>query len=118
LINYQAKGWSFDRIAKKLNTSKKTLLNWNKELKRDIEELKAIELASLREQYFITQYHSIKTIGKTLERINREIEKMDFSQIPPEKLLDLKLKYMRELKKERGEGNDEELPIIINFQPA
>jgi len=117
-VDLRAKGWSFDKIASELKVAKKTLLNWNQELKKEIEELKAIELKSLREQYYINQYQSIKTIGETLERINQEINQMDFSQIPPEKLLELKLKYMRELKKERGDSKSDDLPIFIDFRPA
>lgn len=35
-IELRAKGWSFDKIAKKLGKAKQTLIDWSKELDKDI----------------------------------------------------------------------------------
>ena len=46
-IELRAKGWSFDKIAKKLGKAKQTLIDWSKELQDEIANRKAIELEAL-----------------------------------------------------------------------
>jgi len=54
-IELRAKGSSFNKIAKELNVSKSKLIAWSKEHLMEIENLKAVELESLQEQFYMTQ---------------------------------------------------------------
>ena len=48
----------------------------------------------------MTKEARIKKLGDTLEGINTALDGADLSTIPPEKLLDFKLKYTEALKEE------------------
>ena len=60
-IELRAKGYSFDKIAKELGIAKQTLIDWSKELKNQIANLKAFELEVLQEKYFLSKkfLHSV-----------------------------------------------------------
>ncbi len=99
-IQLRAKGYSFDKIAKKLKMSKQTLINWNKELEEEISNFKAMELELLYEKYYLTREQRLQTFGQMLSRLKDEIDIRNLSEIPTEKLLDLWLKYNDKVKEE------------------
>jgi transposase len=99
-IQLRAKGTSFNKIASKLKVSKTTLIEWNKELEREIANLKAIELEELYQMYYVQKQKRIELFGSQLEKIITEINKRDLSEVQTEKLLEFKLKYLDFLKRE------------------
>jgi len=102
-IELRARGLSFDKIARRLKVCKQTLIDWSRELEEEIGNLKAIELEALYEKYFLLKENRIQAFGETLARINKELEKRDFSDIPTDKLLDIAGKYYTYLKEEYTE---------------
>lgn len=99
-IELRAKGKSYNYIADKLHISKSTCTAWEKQLSEEIAKLKKEELNALYETYFMTKEAKIKNIGDTLNKIDETLKHADFSEIPTERLLDLKLKYSEALSKE------------------
>lgn len=99
-IQLRAKGYSFDKIAKKLQMSKQTLIDWNKELEEEISNFKAMELELLYEKYYLTREQRIQTFGQMLSRLKDEIDIRKLSEIPTDKLLELFLKYNEKVKEE------------------
>lgn len=99
-IELRATGKSYAVISKELKISKSTCSAWEKELQNQISFLKTEQLKELYNNYFMTKQARIKTLGETLKKINENIEKIDFSNISPDKLLDYQLKYMETLKDE------------------
>lgn len=99
-IQLRAEGKSYAAIAGALHISKSTCTAWDKELAGAIAELKQAQLEELYNAYYVTREARIKALGETLQRINAAIEEADLRDIPPEKLLDLKLKYAAALKEE------------------
>jgi len=99
-IQLRAKGYSFDKIAKKLQMSKQTLIDWNKELEEEISNFKAMELELLYEKYYLTREQRLQTFGQMLSRIKDEIDIRNISEIPTDKLLELFLKYNDKVKEE------------------
>lgn len=93
-IELRAKGYSFDKIAKELGKAKQTLVDWSRDLQEEIASRKALELEALYDQFSLMKEHRLRELGKTLARIQTEIERRDLSDIPTEKLLDLQLKYL------------------------
>lgn len=91
-IELRAKGLSFDKIAAELHKAKQTLVNWDKEYKEEIANLKAEELEALQERYYLTKERKIKLFGERLEAINKELAKRDLSDVSTDKLLDLLIK--------------------------
>jgi len=99
-IRLRAEGRSYSYIADTLHISKSTCTAWERELKNAIAELKQEQLNELYSSYYMTKEARIKKLGDTLDSINTALEGADLSQIPPEKLLEYKLKYMEALKGE------------------
>lgn len=102
-LELRVKGWSFDRIAQELNTSKQTLIAWSKDLEIEIGNLKAIELEALQEKFYMTKAQRIEVFGEKLKAIKAELDKRDLSKLPTEKVFDLFIKYFNALREEVGE---------------
>lgn len=92
-IELRAKGLSFDKIAKEMNKSKQTLIDWSRELSGEIANLKAIQLEEMYQSYHLLKENRLQTLGTLLNKIKAEVEPREFTDIPTEKLLDLLLKY-------------------------
>jgi hypothetical protein len=99
-MELRAKGWSFDKIAKELGKAKQTLIDWSKELELEIANLKAIELETLYESYYLLKEDRLQTFGEMLTKIKTEVQSRDLSDVPTDKLLDLLLKYNNQVKDE------------------
>ena len=99
-IRLRAEGQSYSRIAETLQISKSTCTAWEREFKDRIAELKQEQLNELYKQYYMTREARIKRLGDTLNNINDALDGVDLSEVPPEKLLDFKLKYTEALKEE------------------
>jgi len=99
-IEMRAKGYSFDKIAKKLGRSKNTLIVWSKELQGEIANCKAMELEALYEKYYLHKEGRLQIFGTLLVKIKEELEQRNFLDIPTDKLLDLFLKYNNQVKDE------------------
>lgn len=105
-IKLRAEGKSYHAISKKLNISKDTCSRWEQELKGQISELKAEQLQELYDSYYMVREARISQLGDTLNNINEALSKKDLEELPPDKLLDFKLKYMETLKGEYIELNN------------
>ena len=99
-IELRAKGYSFDKIAKELGRAKQTLIDWSKELQEEIANLKALELEALYEKYYLLKETRLQTFGEMLQKIKKEVDKRNLSDVPTDKLLDLYLKYNSQAKEE------------------
>ena len=120
-IEMRAKGISFNNIAKELKIAKSTLIEWSKAYLTEIENLKAIELEALQEQFYLTKTARIELLGRQVERMKGELEKRDFSDVSTDKLLDVLSKTLNQLKQEeieiifKGEGDTlEDLVTTMN----
>lgn len=99
-IRLRAEGRSYSYIADTLHISKSTCTEWERELKAQIAELRQEQLNELYSSYAMTKEARIKKLGDTLDGINTALDGADLSQLPPEKLLEYKLKYTEALKGE------------------
>lgn len=99
-IELRARGFSYVKIAKRLKLSRNTLASWSQELEAEIASLKAMELESLQEQYFLLKEGRIKLLGETLKGLQEELKKRDLAGVSTDKLLDMWLKVYQELKEE------------------
>lgn len=116
-IELRAKGYSFDKIALELNKAKQTLIDWNRELKEEIEIRKATELELIYESYFLLKKSRLQSLGDILLKIETEIGQRSLSTIPTDKLLDIYLKYSNQIKAELEPVNEskERDPVTIIF---
>jgi len=99
-IRLRAEGKSYRAIEAEIGVSRSTCSEWERELSADIARLRQDSLNELYQQYGMAKEARIRRIGATLQRIDTALEAVDFSQLSPERLLDLKLKYSAALREE------------------
>jgi transcriptional regulator with XRE-family HTH domain len=102
-IIMRAKGYSYRDIEDKLEVSRTTLSNWSHELEEEIARLKAIELDSLYQQYYLKKKEKIELLGTLLENMKEEALNRDLSDIRTDRLLGLILRYQEKLEDEKVE---------------
>ena len=66
----------------------------------EISNLKATELETLQEKYYMKKEKKITLFGEKLIKLIKELDKRDLSEIPTEKLFDLMIKYSNYLNQE------------------
>jgi transposase len=96
----RAKGISYEKISVEIGVSKRTLINWGKDLSYEISNAHALELEALQDEFYMLKERRIKLFGEKLKAISEEIETRDLSDIHTEKLFDLFFKMYRLLEKE------------------
>ena len=99
-VHMRAEGKSYSAIAAALHISKATCTAWERELKEEIGRLQQEKLNELYTSYGMEKEARIRRIGDTLRRIDAALEEMDLSALPPDKLLDYKLRYAQALRDE------------------
>ena len=105
-IKARAEGKSYSIIAKELGIAKATCTSWEQNLRGEIEAMKSAQLEELYTAYGMKREARIKTLGETLQRIDKAIEGKPLDELPADKLLELKLKYSKELRAEYTEPVD------------
>ena len=99
-IRLRAEGKSYRAIEQEIGVSRSTCGEWERELRADIDALRHESLEELYTQYGMAREARIRRIGETLRRIDSALDAVDLSSLPPERLLDFKLKYSAALRDE------------------
>lgn len=99
-VELRAEGRSYADIAATLGVSKPTLLNWGRELQKEVANARTLRLDALFEQYAVAKAKRIEVFGKRLEAILTELDKRDLSDVATGQLLKLALDYLSKMKAE------------------
>jgi len=99
-IELRAKGLSYAKIAEELKTSKQTLIDWGAEFKEEIENLRAVSLEALQEQFLLSKEKRLEAFGGLLQRIGAELQARDLGDVDTPKLFDMFLKTYATMKEE------------------
>jgi len=73
-VQLRARGYSFDKIAKELDTSKPTLIKWQGEMNNQVKEQQYFELENLLEQYSLMRRNRFEIHSKLLNAVFQELE--------------------------------------------
>lgn len=73
----RADGLSFDKIAKEIKVTKKTLIQWSRIFKDDINDLQFQAMRDLKEQYSFSKQKKYEQLLKHLQKIDEAIEETD-----------------------------------------
>jgi hypothetical protein len=76
-LSLRADGLSYAQCAQQLNVSKHTLVNWAKEVKPQLDALRAIHTESLLDQYQLRLHQRIILLAGLYHRVAQTIEKTD-----------------------------------------
>jgi transposase len=120
-IELRAAGLSFDKIAAKINVSKPTLLKWNKELEKEISELKEVRFEKILETYKANKEQRITRLARELKDAWDAFEKQDYKDLTKREILLMIIRMERRLIEEtepkkvlKSEEDTDNEPIKIN----
>lgn len=99
-IKARAEGKSYSTITKELGIAKATCTSWEQSLKGDIEAMKRAQTEELYTAYNMKREARIKALGEIVQGLDKVIADKPLEELPLDKLLELRLKYARELKEE------------------
>lgn len=99
-IELRAEGKSYNEISEALHISKTTCSKWNKKLDKAVADRRQERLQELYKQYGMVKEARIRRIADRLKQIDAALDEVDLTTAPPEKLLELYLKYYATLKDE------------------
>ena len=105
-IKARAEGKSYRTISKELGISISTCSEWESSLADQIAQAKKEELDELYSSYNMTKQARIKELGELIERIDEARENIadkPLETLSEDRLIELKLKVMRELRAEYKE---------------
>src|SRR5665647_561853 len=91
-VELRAQGKSLRTVADELTVGLQTAVRWERELKEQIENLKAMELDALLERHRLTVQAQIERYGLELARVTEELQKRDLASVPTPKLFDIMIK--------------------------
>src|SRR6266567_2241233 len=99
-IELRANNESYATIAQKLGVSKATLMQWAKDYRVDISNMRALSLDALQEQYGVSKRQRVTMLGEQLQAVRDELKSRGLSDVPTYRLLDMLTKLTDYLIKE------------------
>jgi transcriptional regulator len=99
----RAEGWTFDRLAEDLQTSKPTLIKWSRRFQFDIQNHRAILRERLAEKWLSNLDDRVNALGEKLQKIEAELAKRDVSSLSTGHLFSLADSLRRQIKREIGD---------------
>lgn len=96
-IELRAKNYSFQRISDEIGVSKPTLIKWDKEFSHEIDTLNSIELEGLYHEYKTTTKQRVEYLGELHQKLIKELQNRELTDIKTDKLLEMIIKTSNEL---------------------
>ena len=101
-IERRAQGWTYARLVTELNVSKPTLIAWSRKHQFQIQNLKAIELEALREQWLASTTERVNALGGQLRQIEAELARRDPAELSTPQLFALARSLRRQIEQATG----------------
>lgn len=92
IVLLRAAGETLEAIGNRMGVSKVTVMNTLKNYPEEVRRLQLAEMEELIHLHRLTLRQRAEAYARDISRIDTELEKRDFSKVPTEKLLDLKMK--------------------------
>ena len=120
-VTLRSQGKSFADISEQLSVDRTTLIDWSREQKTEIANLRSIEREALREKHGTNATGRIELLGYLIGKAKTELDKRDLSNVPTPKLMDFLLRAYKLLEKEQSAAvvfqRVEEIPVISAGEP-
>jgi transposase len=110
-VELRASGQSYDKISTELSVSKPTLIEWGKQLDREVTELKDAMMQEVHLQYQISKEGRKQALSYQILLILDALRSRDLSGVKTEKLMELLVKTTNALDKIETKEEDETDPL-------
>ena len=101
-IELRSQGWPFARIATELNVSKPTLINWSRKHQFQIQNLRAIELEALANQWLSSVSDRLNSLGEQLRKVEAELATRDIKALSTSQLCTMARNLRRQIQQTAG----------------
>jgi hypothetical protein len=101
-VELRSQGWPFARIATELQVSKPTLINWSRKHQFHIQNLRAIELEALAEQWLSSVSDRLNRLGQQLQKVETELASRDIKELSTPQLYSLARNLRRQMEQAAG----------------
>lgn len=92
-VELRAKGYTYPQISKEIGISVRTAQTWAKDMDEEITTAHADYITEILQEYVKSKKDRIDSLQSVIGAIDTAISEIDFTRVPPEKLLKLKLEY-------------------------
>jgi len=96
-LELRAKGLSLAHIAQDLNVSKRTLVDWNREMQSDLRALRAVETEALYDRVLATRETNVKVLSELHEKVVDTLAYRELNGLRTKELVRLFLLLNREI---------------------
>ncbi len=101
-IELRSQGWTYARLMAELNVSKPTLINWSRKFQFQIQNLRAIELEALANQWLSSVTERVNGLGQQLQKIEAELELREVKDLSTAQLYTLARQLRRQIEEAAG----------------
>jgi len=102
-VALRAQGRSFNGIATELNVARRTLIDWSRKFRFEIQNERAIELEALQEKYVASREERLRRMGEQLGAVEEELKKRSITELSTTRLFALAESLRRQMQRETGE---------------
>lgn len=99
-VELRAAGQSYAEIARQLNVSKPTLIQWAKEMEIELSNARALRLDELYSRLALAKEKRLEAFGARYQAVMTELDRRDLGEIPTPALLALALKWDAHIREE------------------
>ena len=117
-LELRAKGWSFHRIAARINVPAPTLLDWYRQHRADLRAMHAMEIEAIQEKVLLSHEEQLTRLGKELDRVEKELANSKINWMEADRLYHLAALLRSEIRKERIPQADLEQTIATPASSA
>ena len=101
-IELRSQGWTYARLMAELSVSKPTLIGWSRKHQFQIQNLRAIEMEALADQWLDSVAVRINALGEQLRKVEAEIAGRDVKDLSTAQLYCLARGLRRQIEQATG----------------
>ena len=101
-VDLRARGRSFARMAEELQVSKRTLIEWSRKFRFEIQNQRTIEMEALRELYLAGREEQVRQLGGRLREVEAELATRKVAELSTPRLFTLAGSLRRQLEHATG----------------
>jgi hypothetical protein len=101
-IELRSQSWTYTRLMAELNVSKPTLIGWSRKHQFQIQNLRAIELEALADQWLTSVSDRVGALGQQLRKIEAELASREVKDLSTAHLYSLARHLRRQIEQATG----------------
>jgi len=102
-VELRVQGWTFERIARELNVSQRTLINWSRKFRFDIQNQSVVAREALLEKLVASRELRAQALAAQLKQVEAELQTRNVADLSTARLFILAESLRRQIQDTLGE---------------